>query len=77
MVTGDFNTIDHHEVNHFVGQMLGRNAGLLVTLGDALIRAYAGGELADQLLVNALATVAPEPASAVCHAASNLAIAAR
>ncbi len=61
MVTGDFNTIDHHEVNHFVGQMLGRNAGLLVTLDDALMRAYAGGELADQLLVNALATVAPEP----------------
>lgn len=60
MVTGDFTSIDHHEVNHLVRQSLGKNAGLLLTLDSALMQAYSGGELAEQLLVNALATVAPE-----------------
>ena len=61
MVTGDFTSIDHHEVNHLVRQSLGRNAAIVVTLDSALMQAYSGGELAEQLLVNALATVAPEP----------------
>ena len=61
MITGDFTSIDHHEVNHLVRQSLGKNAALVVTLDSALMQAYAGGELAEQLLVNALATVAPAP----------------
>ena len=60
MVTGDFTSIDHHEVNYMVRQSLGKNAPLVVTLDSALMRAYPGGELGEQLLVNALATVAPE-----------------
>lgn len=60
MVTGDFTSIDHHEINHLVRQSLGKNAALVVTLDSALMQAYAAGELAEQLLVNALATVAPE-----------------
>ena len=60
MVTGDFTSIDHHEVNHVARQSLGRNTAVVVTLDSTLTQAYPGGELADQLLVNALATVAPE-----------------
>ena len=60
MVTGDFTSIDHHEVNNVARLSLGRNSAVVVTLDSALMRAYPGGELADQLLVNALATVAPE-----------------
>lgn len=61
MVTGDFTSIDHHEVNHLARQSLGKNTATVVTLDNALMQAYSGGELAEQLLVNALATVAPEP----------------
>ena len=40
-------------------QSLGENSVMLLTLDNALMQAYAGGELAERLLVNALATVAP------------------
>ena len=61
MVTGDFTSIDHHEINHVARRSLGRNTAIVVTLDSALMQAYPGADLADQLLVNALATVAPEP----------------
>ena len=59
LVTTDVNTIDHYEINIVVERALGRNTGFVVTLDDALQRAFRGGEEAHQLLLLALTTIAP------------------
>ena len=60
LVTGDIRSIDHYEVNSVIAQTLGRNTHFVMTLDDALLQAYSGGELGEELLVTALASVAPE-----------------
>ena len=59
LVTGDFRSIDHYEVNNVLAQGLGRNARFVVTLDDALMEAYSGGELGEEMLATALACVCP------------------
>ena len=59
LVTGNVKSIDHYEINYVVRQSLGDSAVSVMTLDDALMKAYPGGELAEQLLVNALAIIAP------------------
>ena len=59
LVTTDVNTIDHHEINMVVERTLGRNTGFVVTLDDALQRAFRGGEEGHHLLLLALTTIAP------------------
>ena len=60
LVTGDIRTIDHYEINAIIGKFLGSNAPFVTTLDDALCRAYAAGDAAEQMLVLALSTVAPD-----------------
>ena len=60
LVTGDIRSIDHFEVNNVIAQTLGRNAHFVLTLDDALLQAYSGGELGEELLVTALASIAPD-----------------
>lgn len=59
LVTGDIRSIDHYEVNAAIARTLGRNSHFVVTLDDALMQAYSGGELGEELLVTALASIAP------------------
>ena len=59
LVTGDIRSIDHYEVNVAIAQTLGRNSHFVVTFDDALLQAYSGGELGEELLVTALASIAP------------------
>ena len=58
LVTGDVRSIDHYEVNDTIRKTLGRNSSFVVTLDNALMRAYPGGELGEELLVMAMATIA-------------------
>ena len=60
LVTGDIKTIDHYEINVVIDKFMGRNAPFVTTLDDALCRAYAGSDAAEQLLAMALSTVAPD-----------------
>ena len=60
LVTGDIKTIDHYEINVVIDKFMGRNAPFITTLDDALCRAYAGGDAAEQMLAMALSTVAPD-----------------
>ena len=60
LVTGDIRTIDHYEINTVIDKFLGRNAPFVTTLDDALCRAYAAGDAAEEMLVMALSTVAPD-----------------
>ena len=64
LVTGDFRSIDHYEVNNVLAQGLGRNARFVVTLDDALMEAYSGGELGEEMLATALACVCPNDVGA-------------
>lgn len=64
LVTGNFRSIDHFEVNNVLVQGLGRNSRFVVTLDDALMEAYSGGELGEELLATALACVAPNDVGA-------------
>ena len=59
LVTGDFRSIDHYEVNDVLAKGLGRNSRFVVTLDDALMEAYSGGELGEEMLATALACVSP------------------
>ena len=59
LVRGDLNTIDHYEINMVVERALGPNIGFVLTLDDALQRAFRGGEEAHHLLLLALTTIAP------------------
>ena len=59
LVTGDFRSIDHYEVNAVLAKGLGRNARYVVTLDDALMEAYSGGELGEEMLTTALACLCP------------------
>ena len=59
LVTGDFRSIDHYEVNNVLAKGLGRNSPFVVTLDDALMEAYSGGELGEEMLSMALACVCP------------------
>ena len=72
LVTGDIRSIDHYEVNATIAQALGRNSHFVVTLDDALLQAYSGGELGEELLVTALASIAPESAWTVDAAFADL-----
>lgn len=63
LVTSDIRSIDHYEINNLIERWWGANAGFVMTLDDALCQAHAGGEAGEQLLVHALANVAP-PAEA-------------
>ena len=62
LVTSDVGTIDHYEVNLVVEKRLGRNAGFVTTLDDALQRAHCGADAGHSLLILGLMTVAPDPA---------------
>ena len=64
LVTGDFRSIDHYEVNNVLAKGLGRNAPFVVTLDDALMEAYSGGELGEEMLSMALACVCPPQVNA-------------
>ena len=64
LVTGDIRTIDHYEINAVIDKLLGRNAPFVTTLDDALCRAYAAGDAAQEMLAMALSTVAPPAARA-------------
>ena len=59
LVTSDVNTIDHHELNLVAEKRLGRNAGFVTTLDDALQQAHRGGDAGQSLLTLALTTIAP------------------
>lgn len=59
LVTSDIRSIDHYEINNLIERWWGANAGFVMTLDDALCQAHAGGEGGEQLLVLALATIAP------------------
>lgn len=59
LVTSDIRSIDHYEINNLIERSWGANAGFVSTLDDALCEAHAGGEGGEQLLVLALATIAP------------------
>lgn len=59
LVTSDIRSIDHYEINNLIERSWGTNAGFVVTLDDALCQAHAGGEGGEQLLLLALATIAP------------------
>jgi len=61
LVTSDINSMDHYEINLIVEQRLGRNAGFVVTLDDAIQKAYPGGDAGQALLTLALSTIAPAP----------------
>ena len=60
LVTQDINSINHDEINFVIEQRLGANSGFVLTLDRALARAFPGGEL----LMLALATIAPPAAPA-------------
>ena len=64
LVTGDFRSIDHYEVNNVLAKGLGRNSPFVVTLDDALMEAYSGGELGEEMLSMALACVCPPQVNA-------------
>ena len=59
LVTSDVNTIDHYELNLVAEKRLGRNAGFVTTLDQALQQAHRGGEAGQSLLTLALTTIAP------------------
>ena len=60
LVTSDVSTIDHYEINTVAEKALGRNAGFVSTLDDALQSAFPSGEAAERMLIIALATIAPK-----------------
>ena len=60
LVSSDVRSIDHYEINNLIERSWGGNTGFVVTLDDALCEAHAGGEGSEQLLVLALATIAPD-----------------
>ena len=63
LVTSDINTIDHYEINLVVEKHIGRNAGFVTTLDDALQQAHCGSDAGQSLLTLALTTIAPHPDS--------------
>ena len=59
LVTSDINTIDHYEINLLAEQRLGRNAGFVTTLDEAVQQAHRGCDAGQALLTFALTTIAP------------------
>ena len=59
LVTSDINTIDHYEINLLAEQRLGRNAGFVTTLDEAIQQAHRGCDAGQALLTSALTTIAP------------------
>lgn len=59
LVTSDTRSIDHYEVNGVLGQAFGSNVEFVTTLDSALCRAHPCGQASEQMLLLALATIAP------------------
>lgn len=60
LVSGDIRSINHYEVNDIVSKRWGSNTGFVLTFDDAIMRAHASGQAAEQLLIIALCTIAPD-----------------
>lgn len=60
VVTNNMASLDHREVNGLVSEVMGRNAGFVLTADDAMLDAHGHGESSRRLLSMAMASCWPD-----------------